>query len=78
MTSILLAVLGLILLVLGLRALGRQQAKRMVAEFRERFPGRCIICSYHRYGVQNGYTAGPPDPHDCIEAETQADGNDRP
>lgn len=75
--NILLGLLGLTLFVLGLRALVwaaiRQQAKQMVAEFQELFPGRCMICSYHRYGVENGFTVKPLEPHNCIEAKTEAD-----
>ena len=28
---------------------------RMVAEFKEMFPGRCMICSMHRYGIEMGF-----------------------
>ncbi len=41
---------------------------RVVEEFVERFPGRCMICSMHRYGFQEGHERDPrPKPHDCIE-----------
>lgn len=43
-------------------------AKRMVEEYMAAFPGRCMICSYHRFGLQEGLTQAPePPPHDCIE-----------
>jgi hypothetical protein len=42
---------------------------RMVLEFIEAFPGRCIICSFHRYGVENGLTTEKLKGHDCIESK---------
>lgn len=42
--------------------------KRMVEQFVEAFPGRCMICSYHAYGVRERLTKELyPPPHDCIE-----------
>jgi len=40
------------------------------ADFARRFPGRCMICSYHQHGVDHGFVnAGEqPPPHHCIEA----------
>jgi hypothetical protein len=47
---------------------GRAWARRAAEEFARDFPGRCMICSYHRYGFQNNHTDAPrPEPHDCIE-----------
>lgn len=46
--------------------------EKMVAEFREKFPGKCMICANHRYGLSNGYASEPnPKDHDCIEAKAQ-------
>lgn len=40
----------------------------MAKEFEEKFPNKCMICSYHRFGYAQGYTDDPmPEPHDCIE-----------
>lgn len=64
-------IVGLAILVLFtllvLRHQDRKQTKQMVAEFPVKFPGRCMICSYHRYGVEYGFTVKPLEPHDCIE-----------
>lgn len=53
--------------LLVLRRQARRQTKRMVADFPAKFPGRCMICSYHEYGVKYGFNPGPLAPHDCIE-----------
>ena len=56
------------------RAYVRDQDARMLAEFREKFPGRCPVCSYHRYGRLNGYTSptSTPDKHECIDIRRSA------
>lgn len=41
--------------------------KNAAEEFAEAFPGRCMICSYHAYGISHGYGVGPLEAHDCIE-----------
>lgn len=39
-----------------------------VEQFRQQFPGRCMICSYHRYGYDHGFEQSPTPPaHRCIE-----------
>lgn len=44
-------------------------AREIVEEFARKFPGRCLVCSLHRYGYTHGHTSKPrPEPHDCIEA----------
>jgi len=46
--------------------------KRMLDDFMERFPGRCPICSFHRYGFQEGHEKNPIPPfHNCIEASDE-------
>lgn len=42
-------------------------AKKMVKDFEEKFPGKCMICSYHRFGVSHGYVSGEVRLHDCPE-----------
>jgi hypothetical protein len=45
-------------------------AREIVEEFARKFPGRCMICSMHRFGRNNGYEQKPePEPHDCIERD---------
>jgi len=41
----------------------------MIEDFVGRFPGKCMICSYHRYGFTHGFIPlGDPVPeHHCIE-----------
>jgi hypothetical protein len=47
---------------------GRTATRRMLDDFVRRYPGRCPICSYHRYGPTHGHTSkAEPEPHDCIE-----------
>lgn len=47
---------------------GEARARHTVEEFAAKFPGRCMICSMHRFGRNNGYEQRPePEPHDCIE-----------
>jgi len=48
----------------------RRWARRTVEDFAQRFPGRCFVCSYHRFGLQEGCVRGPVKPHDCIEGKT--------
>jgi hypothetical protein len=40
----------------------------LVAEFHAQFPGKCGLCSYHRFGFREGFLdrMNPPD-HACIE-----------
>jgi len=43
--------------------------KNWIREFQARWPDRCPICSYWRYGFYQGFDVGPePPPHDhCPE-----------
>ena len=43
--------------------------REMVEEFIEKFPGRCMICSYHAYGIREGHLkyGTPGQDHYCIE-----------
>ena len=42
--------------------------EEMVKEFKKAFPNKCMICSYHRFGRENGLTKElKPKPHKCIE-----------
>lgn len=43
----------------------RNRTKEIVDEFIRLFPDRCMICSYHRYGICHGHTIGPVPEHDC-------------
>lgn len=44
------------------------QVRKLCEEFAERFPGRCLICFYHKYGFLHGHEDLPrPKPHHCIE-----------
>ena len=56
-----------VLWVLLVRARMKREAERMVEEFQRNFPGQCLICSYHRYGVMGGHVSGKVEVHDCIE-----------
>ena len=39
----------------------------IVREFIRVFPDRCMICSLHEFGVNNGLTKGKVEAHECIE-----------
>ena len=44
--------------------------KSMLKDFEEAFPDRCPYCSFHRYGIQNGYVKPdepPPKHFPCID-----------
>lgn len=50
------------------RARRMRGTERMLHEFVAAFPGRCPICSFHRYGYTHGYESSPkPKPHRCPE-----------
>jgi hypothetical protein len=51
--------------------LNGESAEQTVAEFQEKFPGECMLCSYHRFGVREGYVKPGTQvkEHDCIEKE---------
>ena len=38
------------------------QDKKMIEEWNEKFPNKCIVCSYHSYGYANGITSDPLPP----------------
>ncbi len=41
---------------------------KMLQEFKEHFPNKCIICGFQRYGYYEGHTNTPiPPEHYCIE-----------
>lgn len=58
---------GMVRRIVGLRP----SAERMCREFASAFPGKCIVCAYHRFGLREGLTREPsPAPHDCIEKQS--------
>lgn len=42
---------------------------KLILDFKNTFPGKCMICSYHRYGQRNGLISSTVEveEHDCIE-----------
>lgn len=46
----------------------QRRIEKMLADFCEQFPGKCPVCSFHRYGVSHGYQPPKPDAHYCPEA----------
>jgi len=48
---------------------GEASTEKMVRKFIEVFPDRCMICSYHGFGLREGFLKNgtPVEPHDCIE-----------
>lgn len=58
------------LILLGWIAWLRWQAretKRLIEGFEQRFPGECVICSFHAYGVREGFCGGPVHRHTCAK-----------
>lgn len=46
--------------------------EKMLDDFTERFPNKCPICSYHRYGVSHGFEKNlKPPKHDCPERKSK-------
>jgi hypothetical protein len=55
-------------LLVGVWLLERRATRDTVDSFERLFPGECLICSYHRYGYQNGHELSPhPPQHDCAK-----------
>jgi hypothetical protein len=51
-----------------IRRMNEEWARGVVEEFARKFPGRCMICSMHRFGRNSGYEQrSEPEPHECIE-----------
>lgn len=44
-----------------------RDARATVEAFTRMFPGRCFVCSYHRWEVMEGHASGKAPPHDCME-----------
>lgn len=64
------ALIVLLLLLFLLRAWGRRWADETLRGFVAAFPGRCPICAYHRYGLQEGHTRKlRPASHSCLEED---------
>lgn len=55
------------------RLAAKRWADKVLEDFVEAFPGRCPICAYQRYGLQEGHTTkwAPPE-HRCIEPRDDA------
>lgn len=66
--SISVAAISLLVTLWCLKAV-RASSKDMFEGFLVRFPGRCPICSYHRFGLTHGFNVpNQPDPHEnCPE-----------
>lgn len=56
LASVALTIIGYIIF----RRWEKKDTERMPTEFQQRFPNRCPICSYHDYGVREGFL--PPSP----------------
>lgn len=44
-----------------------ESARKLIAEFKVRFPERCMVCSFERYAVRNAFQVAPTKQHSCIE-----------
>ena len=58
--------LTVVIIGVGLwRKYARRQTQQMINEFEKNFPGECPICSYHNFGLMEGYVSGPAPAHSC-------------
>lgn len=63
---------GISLLIAGLwRRAQKRAAERLVQDWMEAFPGRCMPCSYARASAMMGGPDKPPAPHPCPEGNSQ-------
>lgn len=67
-TTFLLSGIAVICLTLYLywRRWERQWARETLDEFAKAFPDRCPVCSFHNFGLLEGYVSGPVRAHDCV------------
>lgn len=69
----------MIQLLINLRKRIREALFKMIAlnendviEFERKFPDKCMICSFHRYGYELGYLkSDEPEWHVCKEARNE-------
>jgi hypothetical protein len=64
---VLIFLFALQLLVKQLTNIHDHATLKMVSDFKTRFPNKCVICSYYRWGANNGFNPSVPDEHECIE-----------
>ena len=54
------------------RISGRAANRELIERFMRVFPAKCLICSYHRFGLRERLTRElHPEAHDCIEGGYQ-------
>jgi len=72
-----LVALGIYLVLCDLEA---SWVNRVVVEFSRRWPGRCLICSFHRWGYWHGFEEDyTPRPHGCDDRRgNHVDSRNRP
>jgi len=68
-------VVGLVVGYFGWNLWNTIETNKMIDVFMKSFPGRCPICAYHRFGLQEGHErpGSRPEEHDCLEREPHAD-----
>lgn len=49
-------------------------SEKDVKAFHEKFPNKCMICSFTRFGIEMGYLPEKEEaePHNCIELQLEA------
>jgi len=49
----------------------KSTAEKMIEEWIKIFPNKCIICSYHNFGIREGLISSTEkiQKHDCIRKE---------
>lgn len=64
-------VFGIFLVAFWVDRKTKKDARRDVELFARHFPGKCLICSYRRYGLGNGFVdpRSPAQKHHCIGGE---------
>lgn len=63
------AVAGMCITFYVLLKEARAEQQRRVNNFRHHFPGRCMICSHHQYGLHMGFVdpSVTVEQHHCVE-----------
>lgn len=53
------------------RAIFGPSTQEWIDDYVRYFPGRCPVCGYYRFGLQEGFRPKPPAPHYCPEREAK-------
>lgn len=71
MIIFILIILGLLIFIHFFNRYLDYSTLKMAKEFHELWPNSCLICSYHAYGIREGFLkeGTPVSKHKCLEAK---------